>query len=106
MGQIVIPFQFDQRFGSSFKGGFAPMKNSDGRTGFIDLKGAMVIPPRFQFTYGFTEGLASVKVDGGWGYIDAAGEFVIPPRFSRAYSFSEGLAAVEVKADEPLNRLH
>lgn len=92
----------------------------DGKYGFIDIKGNMVIPPMFTSAKYFSEGLAAVLVggqsyidsstDGGqyissekgkWGYIDRTGEIKIPPQFSEAREFSEGLAAVAVGDERP-----
>jgi serine/threonine protein kinase len=52
------------------------------------------IPPRFDGTGPFYEGLADIKINGKWGYIDKSGTMVIPPQFDEAQSFSEGLALV------------
>ncbi len=38
----------------------------EGRTGFMNESGAMVIPQRFDATRGFSEGLAAVLVNGRW----------------------------------------
>jgi len=66
----------------------------NGRTGFIDSTGRMVIAPRFEMTRPFTEGLAAVTLGGVWGYIDTTGAMVIEPRFDHAGEFSEHLAWV------------
>ena len=63
--------------------------------GFADSTGKMVIDPIFDFTYGFSEGLAAVKVRGKWGYINPESEIVIKLQFDDAWPFSEGLAAVK-----------
>lgn len=64
----------------------------EGRFGYIDARGDVVIPARFTTTYGFSEGLAAAKLDGRMGYIDTRGAWVIPPQFAFTYGFSEGLA--------------
>jgi hypothetical protein len=66
-----------------------------GKVGFVDASCQFAIPPRYEQTLGFSEGLASVKIDGRWGYIDTLGEFAIPPRFTGAFPFFEGLASVQ-----------
>ena len=66
----------------------------DGKYGYADKSGALVIEPRFDGAMLFSEGLAAVKIDEKYGYIDKAGEWVIEPTFSYATYFSEGLAAV------------
>jgi hypothetical protein len=69
----------------------------DGREGFMDSDGKVVIEPRFEKTYPFTEGLAAVMLDGKWGYIDERGTQVIPPTFRTAGLFREGRAQVRME---------
>ena len=79
------------------------------KSGFIDKMGKMVIPPIFDNAYGFSEGLAAVKIDGKWGFIDKTGKIIIEPQFCalniKYYSryshdvipgFKEGLVGVKV----------
>jgi hypothetical protein len=82
----------------------------NGKTGFIDLQGNMVIDPQFaprqKSSAKFSEGLEPIangssdtlnsSARGAWGYIDSHGIVRIPFQFSQAEPFSEGLAAVEV----------
>jgi len=57
-----------------------------------------VIPPQFDLTYGFSEGLAAVQTGKKWGYIDAAGKIVIAPQeFWNVKPFHNGLAQVQTK---------
>lgn len=64
--------------------------------GFINSKGMCVIPPAFEKTKSFSEGLCAVRVKKKWGFINKRGEMVISPTFSKVKDFSEGLAAVKV----------
>jgi hypothetical protein len=80
-----------------------------GRLGFMDVRGRVVIPARFE-----NDRLAPVHHEGavdfsdwvpvktrqGWGYLDASGDFAIPPSFATARPFSEDLAAVSLKVVE------
>ena len=86
----------------------------DGKWGYIDAAGKVVIQPRFDEAYGFSEGLACANIGGGWvttkieggsttdfqggqwGYIDATGKFVIETKAAEVNDFSEGLAAVKI----------
>lgn len=72
----------------------------NGRCGYIDSTGALVIGLRFNQAQDFSEGLAAVSLDGKWGYIDRSGALVIPPQFKLAYSFSDSLARVETGAGD------
>jgi len=74
-----------------------------GKLGFIDVRGHIVIPPRFQnaqLSDAYHEGAVDfrqpvpVMLKSQWGYLDARGRFVIEPRFGLAKWFHEGLAAV------------
>lgn len=69
----------------------------DGKYGYIDKTGKIVINPQFDDGAGsFSEGLASVEIGDKWGFIDKTGKYVINPRFFYACSFSEGLAWVKI----------
>ena len=74
--------------------------HKDGKWGYIDRSGRIVIPPRFESAQRFSEGLASVALDGRRGYIDATGELVLVPEQEPAgpihRQFAGGLAAVRV----------
>jgi hypothetical protein len=68
--------------------------------GFIDRKGAQVIPARFTtsgnwFPLGFQEGRALVcDHEGKFGFIDRKGNMVLPAEYDYASNVSEGLARV------------
>lgn len=62
--------------------------------GFINKKGEMVIPAKFDKAGDFSDGLAAAY-DGGWGYIDPSGAWAIQPQFDKAKSFDHGVALVE-----------
>jgi hypothetical protein len=77
----------------------------NGKIGYIDQTGKIVISPQFDVGFlnqstlnvvRFSEGLAVVKVKGKWGYIDKTGAVVIKPVYTDAWPFSEGLAEVRV----------
>lgn len=97
----------------------------DGRYGYIDRQGKVVIRPQFIWGSAFYKGFATVYVCGRslsmdpsgrilplryaaegeleprrkgnkFGFVDAAGRFSIPPDFDDALPFSDGLAAVAV----------
>jgi hypothetical protein len=98
-GRRVIPFQFEDA--SSFSGGLAIAKSSDGKYGYIDPSGNWAIPPRYKYVKPFSEGLAIAEsADGKYGFINPSGDWVIPPRYNYATPFSEGLAAVSNADDK------
>lgn len=70
----------------------------DGKWGFINVDGELVIPCGFEDARAFAYTLAPVKQNGKWGYADEAGELVIEPQFEDAYAFNNnGTAPVKEK---------
>jgi hypothetical protein len=84
----------------------------DGKVGFFDRSGKVVIQPVYAFAMPFFEGRAAVcegcaeiqegehrSVRGGtWGFIDRGGRLVIPLRFAEAGNFENGRARVRAGA--------
>lgn len=68
---------------------------TDGKAGFIDPAGQLVIQQRFENAYPFSDGLAAVQVGGRWGFIDPKGVMVIKPRYAQVRMFSDGLASFQ-----------
>ena len=66
-----------------------------GRWGYVNRSGQIIVTPNFEDAGDFFEGLAAVQLDGKWGYIDKAGSVVVPIQYHIAHMFSEGLASVE-----------
>lgn len=67
-----------------------------GKWGYKDWKGNVLIQPVYDNAYSFHEDRACVEKDGLLGYIDRKNELVIDYKFDSATSFSEGLAAVSI----------
>ncbi len=68
----------------------------NGKWGFVDIEGDMVISPIYDGAGDFSEGLARVGVGAKWGFVDREGNLVAEPVYEEAGDFSEGLAAVRV----------
>jgi WG repeat protein len=96
------------RYGNAggFSDGLAAVEVPRQGWGFIDKTGALVIPPKFESTLGFKEGLAPVLVDGKWGFINKNGTLVIENQFDWAAQFSEGMAIVERSSKPKRSRSH
>lgn len=89
----------DKYYGTSFHDGLAAVGNNDGKYGFIDKKGELVIPMSFDVDEGgvtseFHEGYAVVCKNEKYGYIDKSGKEVIPCNYDAVFNFSEGMALV------------
>jgi len=74
-----------------------PVRDANGKWGYINSTGKVVIKIIFDDAKGFSEGLAAVKKGNLWAYIDTTGKKIIDFAFIDASSFSEGLAAVREK---------
>src|ERR1035437_3884839 len=72
----------------------------NGRWGFVDKSGKLVINPQFDRAEVLAERLAAVRL-GRWGYVDVSGKVVINPQFDKADVFSDGLAAVKLGGGGP-----
>jgi hypothetical protein len=89
-----MKFQLKQAKGvCAFSEGLAMFVSTDGKFGFVDKTGKVVINPLFEFAYPFFEGLAAVKKKDKWGFIDKTGKIVINPQFDNVVFFTEGKAA-------------
>lgn len=68
----------------------------DGKSGFIDQSGKVIIAPQFDSVNGFSEGLALARRGDRKFFIDTNGHTVFEAKFDIVNNFSEGLAAVNV----------
>jgi tetratricopeptide (TPR) repeat protein len=74
--------------------------DKEGKQGYMDRTGKIVIPTQFEEAYAFSEDVALVKFHGKWCYIDTSGKIVIELQkelqksFIPPFPFSEGLANV------------
>jgi hypothetical protein len=64
----------------------------DGKFGYINEKGTIVIPAQFVRASDFSEGLAGVAIDGKYGVIDQQGNIVIKPQYEFISTFKNGQA--------------
>lgn len=69
----------------------------NGKWGFVNTKGEMVIEPKYSNARSFSIGLGAVCVDGKWGYINSGGETRIEYMYEDCKPFAaNGIAAVKV----------
>ncbi|TAL58675.1 MAG: WG repeat-containing protein, partial [Bacteroidetes bacterium] len=77
----------------------------EGKYGYKDASGKMIIPYQYKSAGMFKEGLAYVAINSAetspqgipyskYGFIDTKGNIVIPMKYDNAADFSEGLASV------------
>jgi len=85
-GNEVAPEMFDKAKPEGYNDGLAAVVY-EGKWGFINTKGEIVIPFEYEDVTSFSNGKAAVLMDGYWGYVDTAGEFVVLPEFEQAGAF-------------------
>lgn len=81
----------------AFGQNLVPVKGENGKYGYKDGNGNLVVSYQYTYAGNFSEGLAYVKEkDKGYGFIDKDGKLVIPFRYESTMSFKEGLTAVQL----------
>ena len=92
-GQPIFNIKFDKA--EDFFEGYAEVK-VEGKWGFINQKGDIVIKPEFYETYRFSCGLAAITKSptGKLGYIDTTGKIVIPLKYDFGHRFINNKAWV------------
>ena len=71
--------------------------------GFLNSKGKIMLPPTFDYTGTFHEGLAPVvqgQGDEKWGFVDPSGRWVIPEKYVAVEGFNCGRSPVCVGNEE------
>jgi hypothetical protein len=73
--------------------------SENGKWGYVDEQGKMIIEPQFEMASDFKNDRAAVVIiDKGYknlhGYIDKTGKMVVAPQYDEAGDFSDGLAVV------------
>jgi hypothetical protein len=69
---------------------------ANGKVGFINTSGAVVIPASFESAQEFSEGLCAVRIQGRYGFINTYGQMTLPAIYDYATEFKEDLALVFV----------
>ncbi len=74
----------------------------EGRWGYMNAEGELVIEPRIKAAGPFREGRALVRKGGTYGYIDRYGDMLINARYSYAEPFKNGRGKVyRERRDDP-----
>lgn len=96
--EVVIPPNFKIANGHFSEGLCCIWENGNG---YIDTKGAIVIPCEYLVGENFSDGLASVqlKKNKKQGFINKDGKMVIKPKFEHVESFENGIAKVTIGKD-------
>ena len=78
---------------SKFYEGLARVQKN-GKYGFINQQGVLVIACKYNFAFDFSEGLACVQKSKRYGAIDKTGKIIIPFHYTRLFPFKNGFAQI------------
>lgn len=67
----------------------------NGKYGFIDIKGNLVVPCEYDMATSFVDGVSIVTKDGKRGLINQTGHEIIPNKYIQIDPFHEGMAAYQ-----------
>lgn len=73
---------------------FYPVREN-GKWGFADSTGTVLIPCTFEWVEDFTEGVAECGLSGKSGFVNKAGKVTIPCEYDQVEPFKHGLSVVE-----------
>lgn len=68
----------------------------NGKCGFVNKDGEMVIKPQYDYCSKFHEGFASVAINKKWGIIDKTGKMVVKTQYECTCPFYNGLAFAKI----------
>lgn len=71
----------------------------NGKIGYINQDGEVVIQPKYLEGGEFSEGLASVRLNGKYGFINTRDEITIPPTYDFVETFYRGIVNVYINGE-------
>ncbi|MET0391789.1 MAG: WG repeat-containing protein [Chitinophagaceae bacterium] len=88
--KVIVPFIYDETsFQFNDHGLLRVMK--DGKYGFVNKSGTVVIPVVYESVdEDFEQGLSLAKKDGKWGYLDTKGKVAIPFEYDEGFVYFYG----------------
>ena len=95
LGKEVVPIGYYDRISDRYSDGLIWVK-TNGKYGYLDTDGLMVIPPIYDAAESFIDNMAIVKYQGKVGCINKNGDVVIDFIFEKIEPFSEGLAVINL----------
>lgn len=76
--------------------GWFAFQDDNGKWGYVDMNGEVVIEPQYEEAKSFSHGVAAVCIDGKWGYINRNAQVVVEPQFlSCGYASETGVCYVQ-----------
>lgn len=92
--QKVKKLEYQQELAIRF---IYPVQSDNGKWGFEDQNGKIVIEPQYEDAQTYVNGLARVKLNNQYGFIDKKGDLIVPTIYQEAAKqYSEGMVSVMV----------
>ncbi|MBR1702570.1 MAG: WG repeat-containing protein [Lachnospiraceae bacterium] len=91
-GNVIVSAAFANAKAPESANGYIAVGNADGKWGFADVQGNLVIDYQYYDAWSFSNGLAAVETASDWGYISMYNQLVIDSVFEEAMPFHEGVA--------------
>jgi len=85
-GELIIDFT-DYVGVREFSNGLAAFKQKNGKVGYMDMTGKVIIEPLFDNGLNFKNGFAIIEQNGKMGFINTTGKIVIEPKYTRVGDF-------------------
>lgn len=93
---------YEMRFvnAKGFEGDLCAVSNANGKWGFADMDGEVIIDYQYVDAYSFSDHVAAVQYAGQWGYINYDNTMVIDAEYVQGYPFVQGKAITKNEAGE------
>jgi hypothetical protein len=101
LGNEVVPCIYKQDGSSGYSDGLARMRFPNGKIGYINPKGEVIIQPKYATTNSYGEGFYPVAFGPNrtkWGLVNAKNETVVPGKYDDFKIVYNGIAEVELNA--------
>jgi hypothetical protein len=72
-------------------------KGENGKFGFKDENGKILVEPKYESVNNFFQGTAKIKLNGKYGYIDKTGKEIVPPIYDEVGHKFNDIGLVRVK---------
>ena len=76
--------------------GWLAFEDDNGKWGYVDMDGNVVIDPQYDEAKSFSHGVAAICTGGKWGYINRDAQVIVEPQFlSCGYASETGICYVQ-----------
>lgn len=90
---------YEERFADAkgFEGGLCAVADANGKWGFANDNGEIIVDFQYGDVCSFSSNLAAVEYGGFWGYINRHNKMIIEPKYVAAYPFVNNCAIAETE---------